>query len=98
MLVQQSVDIFNIYRFKFFKYHFGICNNLFMTTKELYTLQSPNDLPETMMDKSCAIVDRTACAKQRSYCKLLVRASKECEEEGEPFSQWGPSWLFICIT
>lgn len=68
-----------------------------MTTKELYTLQSPNDLPEQVMDKSCAIVDCTACVKQRSCCKLLVRVSKECEEEeeGEPFSQWGPSWLFI---
>lgn len=66
-----------------------------MTTEELYTLQLPKDLREQIMDKSCTIVDCTACAKQRSYCKLLVRVSKESDEEGEPFSQWGPSWLFI---
>lgn len=60
MLVQQSVAIFNVHRFQWFKYHCGSCNDLCMTTKELYTLQLPNDLPEQMMDKSCAIVDCTA--------------------------------------
>lgn len=95
MLVQQSVAIFNIYRFQWLKYHCGSRYNLCMTTKELYKLQLPNYLPEQIKDKSCAIVDCTACAKQRSYCKLLVRVRKECEEGEEPFSQWGPSWLFI---
>lgn len=99
MLVQQSVAILNIYRFQWFKYHCGSYNNLCMTTKELYTLQLPKDLREQIMAKSCEIVDCTACAKQRSYCKLLVRVSKECEEEGEPFSQWGlPGCLYYVIT
>lgn len=98
MLVQQSVAIFNIYRFQWLKYHCGSRNNLCMTTKELYTLQLPNDLPEQIKDKSCAIVDCTACVKQRSYCTRWEWA-RSARRRGSPSLNGGlPGCLYYVIT